>query len=207
MDKTMSIVSLIALASMAAGAKEPWRDPGVFEKNRLPARAIAVPCESEAKALAIAKGEMPRTGSKWLESLNGVWDFRWKHTIDAPNWEKSAKLAVPGCWQLQGDFDPALYTNITYPIAGFKIGDPMVEPPKDYTSHYYRNPVGLYSRTFSLPAGWKGRRIVIHFETYYPPKYCAQGRDLVSDIARETEHWIAEHPDQWSWNYHGNFRA
>lgn len=49
------------------------------------------------------------------------------------------------------------------------------------------------------------RRIVIHFETYYPPQYCAQGRDLVSDIARETEHWIAEHPDQWSWNYHGNF--
>ena len=51
------------------------------------------------------------------------------------------------------------------------------------------------------------RRIVIHFETYYPPKYDAQGCDLVSDIARETEHWIADHPDQWSWNYHGNFRA
>ena len=49
------------------------------------------------------------------------------------------------------------------------------------------------------------RRIVIHFETFYPPKYDAQGRDLVSDIARETEHWIAEHPDQWSWNYHQNF--
>ena len=49
------------------------------------------------------------------------------------------------------------------------------------------------------------RRIVIHFETYYPPKYDAQGRDIVSDIARETERWIAEHPDQWSWNYHGNF--
>lgn len=51
------------------------------------------------------------------------------------------------------------------------------------------------------------RRIVIHFETYYPPKYDTQGRELVSDIARETEHWIADHPDQWSWNYHGNFRA
>ncbi|MBR4348661.1 MAG: lauroyl acyltransferase [Fibrobacter sp.] len=49
------------------------------------------------------------------------------------------------------------------------------------------------------------RRIVIHFETYYPPKYDAQGRDLVSNIARETERWVAEHPDQWSWNYHGNF--
>ena len=49
------------------------------------------------------------------------------------------------------------------------------------------------------------RRIVIHFETYYPPKYDTQGRDLASDIACETERWIAEHPDQWSWNYHGNF--
>ena len=51
------------------------------------------------------------------------------------------------------------------------------------------------------------RRIVIHFETYYPPKYDAQGRDIVYDIARETERWIADHPDQWSWNYHGNFRV
>ena len=51
------------------------------------------------------------------------------------------------------------------------------------------------------------RRIIIHFETYYPPKYDVQGRDLVSDIACETERWIADHPDQWSWNYHGNFVA
>ena len=49
------------------------------------------------------------------------------------------------------------------------------------------------------------RRIVIRFESYYPPHYDKQGRDLVADIARETERWIAEHPDQWSWNYHGNF--
>ena len=51
------------------------------------------------------------------------------------------------------------------------------------------------------------RRIVIHFETFYPPKYDSQGHDLASDIACETERWIAEHPDQWSWNYHGNFRG
>ena len=49
------------------------------------------------------------------------------------------------------------------------------------------------------------RRIVIRFESYYPPHYDKQGRDLVEDIARETERWIADHPDQWSWNYHGNF--
>ena len=61
------------------------------------------------------------------------------------------------------------------------------------------------------------RRIVIRFETYYPPKYdetvagkaASQAGEspLVKDIARETERWIAEHPDQWSWNYHGNFRV
>ena len=49
------------------------------------------------------------------------------------------------------------------------------------------------------------RRIVIRFESYYPPHYDKQGRDLVEDIARETERWIADHPDQWSWNYHQNF--
>lgn len=50
------------------------------------------------------------------------------------------------------------------------------------------------------------RRIVIRFENYYPPHYDKQGRDLVEDIARETERWIADHPAQWSWNYHGNFK-
>ena len=34
--------------------------------------------------------------------------------------------------------------------------------------------------------------------------FCGK-KDRVKDIARETERWIAEHPDQWSWNYHQNF--
>ena len=49
------------------------------------------------------------------------------------------------------------------------------------------------------------QRIVIRFEKYFPPHYESQGRDLTADIASEVEKWIAEHPDQWSWNYHGNF--
>ena len=152
-----------AAASFPCAAKEVWQDPTVFEKNRLPARAISVPCESKALALAIAKGEKCRTESKWLESLNGEWDFKWKHSIDASDWEKTTRIAVPGCWQLQGEFDPALYTNVTYPIAGYKDGDPMAEPPGWYTSHKFRNPVGLYSRKFSVPSDWKGRRVTIHF--------------------------------------------
>ena len=47
------------------------------------------------------------------------------------------------------------------------------------------------------------KRIIIRFEGYYPPK----SDSLVNDISKEIETWISEHPDQWSWNYHGNFRV
>ena len=158
-----SALAALALGVQAEGQKAPWRDPTVRSINRLPARAVVVPCESAETALAIAKGEKCRTESKYLVSLDGTWGFKWKHNVDVADWEKSGAIAVPGCWQLQGEYDPALYTNVTYPIAGYKVGDPMSEPPKHYTSYKYRNPVGLYSRTFTVPADWKGRRVVIHF--------------------------------------------
>lgn len=47
--------------------------------------------------------------------------------------------------------------------------------------------------------------IVIRFEKYYPPRY--DETRLVTEIAEEVEKWIGEHPDQWSWNYHGNFKV
>ena len=154
--------AVAAMGLMAEGNKEPWRDPLVNSINRLPARAVVVPCESAEMALAIAKGEKPRTDSRWLQSLNGTWNFKWKGNVQ-DDWAKSATVAVPGCWQLQGDFDPPVYSNMTYPLAGYKVGDPTTEPPKDYTSYKLRTPVGLYSRTFTLPSDWQGRRVVIHF--------------------------------------------
>lgn len=60
------------------------------------------------------------------------------------------------------------------------------------------------------------KRIVIRFENYYPPKYDAgignaetatSESTLVTGIAHEVETWITEHPEQWSWNYHGNFKT
>lgn len=66
------------------------------------------------------------------------------------------------------------------------------------------------------------QRIVIRFESYYPPQYDVTHKPphitpstlntrstnespLVNSIAHEIETWIADHPEQWSWNYHGNF--
>ena len=153
----------LMLFAAAAATTPPWATPEVNSINRLPARGIAVPCESPTKALMIAQGELPRTESKYLKSLNGTWGFKWKHTVDAPHWEKEGEIKVPGCWQLQGDYDPALYTNATFPIRNDGTGNPMLEPPERYTSHWYRNPVGLYTLEFSVPSDWKGRRVVIHF--------------------------------------------
>ena len=68
------------------------------------------------------------------------------------------------------------------------------------------------------------KRIVIRFESYYPPQYDVTHKPpqispnnniarsssesmLVTAIANEIETWIADHPEQWSWNYHGNFTS
>ena len=158
-----SLVAGCCILGQGLAATPPWATPEVNSINRLPARAIAVPCESPTKALMIARGDIPRTESKWLKSLNGTWDFKWKHTVDAPYWEKEGTVKVPGCWQLQGDYDPPLYSNYTYPLRDDGTGNPMLEPPADYTSHWFRNPVGLYTLRFGVPAEWKGRRVAVHF--------------------------------------------
>ena len=98
-------------------AAEPWEDPLVTEINRLPARAISIPCESEDMAFAITQMQRPKGDSRWILPLAGDWDFSWKRSPAVAGWEKTARLAVPGCWQLQGAFDPPLYANARYPIA------------------------------------------------------------------------------------------
>ena len=60
-----------------------------------------------------------------------------------------------------------------------------------------------YTNSRTRDSHSRKQRIVIRFERYYPPKYDAN--QLVTGIAREVETWIADHPEQWSWNYHGNF--
>ena len=130
-----------------AAALAPWQDPSVNSINRLPARELLVPCETEDMAIKVARGDVPASASKWVISLNGEWDFKWKRE-PSRDWEKSAKIKVPGCWQMQGDFDPPLYSNSLYPLAFDGSGDPMKEPPKEFTSYSMRNPVGLYTTTF-----------------------------------------------------------
>jgi len=164
MNKSLSLFFGSLLAVSAAFAAEPWEDPQVNEINRLPARTVSIPCETEDLAVDIQRMEKPKDASRWVQSLKGEWDFKWKRSTATPDWEKSAKIAVPGCWQLQGDFDPPLYTNIPYPFA--KDAPRVTKEPTDktWTSYTYRNPVGLYTTTFRRPWRWWFRRTILHFD-------------------------------------------
>ena len=165
--KTHQIIvalSVAATAAMQTLAAEPWEDPAVNAINRLPARAISIPCEAEQLAFDILQMDKPKSASRWVIPLTGEWDFKWKSSTAVADWEKSARLAVPGCWQLQGDFDPPLYVNTQYP---FEKDAPCVtkEPAdKSWTAFKHRNPVGLYTTTFKRPWRWWFRRTTLHFD-------------------------------------------
>jgi beta-galactosidase len=101
---------------------------------------------------------------------------------DISSWKT---IPVPSDWQMQG-YDYPIYTNIQWP---FRADPPIV--PKDYNVPVVKdinaegqmqkddsqtksfgdppfipkayNPVGSYKHNFTVPAGWKDKRIVLHF--------------------------------------------
>ena len=158
-----------------------WEDPAIQEINRLPMRGPLLPFPSVEEALqdAVAGPEYREPGKNpWYLDLDGRWQFRllpnpledaapdvpatnpfaappWAHPgADTASW---AVIQVPGTWSRQGGgpryegcFDKPHYTNVQMPFQAV----PPHGPPD--------NPTGLYRRTFDLPAGWKGRRTVLH---------------------------------------------
>ena len=162
---TKSLLSLpLAVIGVVALAAEPWEDPSVNAINRLPARTLSIPCETEQLAFDIKQMERPRSASRWVIPLAGEWDFKWKRSTATPDWEKSVRIAVPGCWQLQGDFDPPLYVNSRYPIAMDAPRVTAAPADTNWTSYVYRNPVGLYTTTFKRPWRWWFRRTILRFD-------------------------------------------
>lgn len=82
--------------------------------------------------------------------LDGTWRFQLlsrPEEVPAPAWRE---IDVPGCWTMQGTDDLPHYTNVQMPFAG----EPPHVPADD--------PTGIYERQFELPAGWAGRRVVLH---------------------------------------------
>ena len=69
-----------------------------------------------------------------------------------PSW---GTMPVPASWQMHG-FDVPIYTNIIYPWPQ--------DPSKPPQVPYEFNPVGSYRMHFTVPPGWQGRRVILHFD-------------------------------------------
>jgi beta-galactosidase len=127
-----------------------WKLPQLTSLNRLPPRATLVPFPSAEDARRQAREESP-----WFHLLDGAWDFKifgrpeqvTQAAVEQGDW---SSITVPGNWTVQGYGRPH-YTNVQMPFPHL---------PPDVPEE---NPTGLYRRTFTLPAGWSGRRIVLHF--------------------------------------------
>ena len=93
----------------------------------------------------------PVRAEGFTESLNGEWSFKYIPALDAgadagfhaPDFDVSAwkKIPVPANWEMKGVAEPG------YDLKGLKDG------------------LGLYRRTFRVPAAWGGdRRVCLRFE-------------------------------------------
>ena len=132
----------LAVAGGLCAQAPAWDDPNVNRINTEQPRAHYLPEQSLC--------------------LNGTWKFLqvdnpsltpagfFRPDYDAAAWHD---IAVPGNWQLQGDYDPPIFTNIKYP---FPVNPPHA--PKDH------NPTGLYRTTFTLDEGWADRAVFIRFD-------------------------------------------
>ena len=159
-------------------SKNDWENETIFGINKEPGRAtmLLYASEKEMKGDAAYKKPWLWPNSSLRVMLNGQWQFNWvpkpedrpadfyKTSFDASSWKT---IPVPSCWEMQGYGTP-IYTNVTYPI---KNQPPFIRGQEGYTVMNEPNAVGSYRRTITVPAGWDGREIYLHFNGIYSAAY------------------------------------
>ena len=167
-----------------------WEDERVFSLHKLPGAATFMPYASEQEMLADkAYYATPWTEpqSRLYQLLDGEWKFRFKaepsagryqgvSVMDEPSMREAASaegwdpIPVPSCWEMQG-YDRPIYCNVEYPHSNTPPFIAARPGFNDGGKNYAINPVGTYTRTFSVPAEWLSQRTVVHFGGIYS---CAQ---------------------------------
>lgn len=154
--KLFTIIGLVIIGECVFSQQYDWENPGITKINNEPARSTFISHNTTFSALSFTAEQ-----SSYYKSLNGNWKFKWvKNPLEVPkyfylpeydtnNWDP---IQVPGNWQLQGNYDPPIMTNIKYP---FPADPPKV--PKD------SNSTGLYKTTFFIPPSWKEMQVFLHF--------------------------------------------
>lgn len=157
-----------------------WQSPEQLSYNKLQPRANF----ASFATIEEARKFLPENSS-YRMSLDGEWKFHfsknpderpvdfYKTSYSTQNWDN---IKVPGSWNLQGlqkdgslKYGVPIYVNqwviFKYNIAvdDWRLGV-MREPPKNYTTYKYRNEVGSYKRTFTIPTHWDGREVFVSFD-------------------------------------------
>lgn len=145
---------IIPFVPVCHAQQNEWENPVKYEWNKQKPHADFMFYDNVSQVAADDYSASP-----WYECLNGKWKFvyapRIKDSVKdfySPSLDDSrwADIDVPSNWEMQG-FGAPIFVNIKYPWTP--------NPP-------YINidiPVGTYRRTFSVPAGWEGKRIMLHF--------------------------------------------
>ncbi|MBQ9891874.1 MAG: DUF4981 domain-containing protein [Bacteroidales bacterium] len=142
--KQVLLTAFAILAAINALAAEPWQDPNMFEKGRLPMAATFI------------------TDQQQTLSLDGDWKFFWNpgpenrlKGFQAVDYDDASwgTMPVPGMWELNGYGEP-MYLNIGYAWRGHYQNNPPFPPTE-------RNYVGDYRKTFDIPSSWIGKQICL----------------------------------------------
>ncbi len=198
------LLFLTSLVQLHAQTLEegPWYNQYLNSLRRIPARATSYSYSNEEDAKSCDRS-LAR-----IHSLNGVWKFSfaedissasldfWKDGYDVSAWDD---ITVPSCWEMQGYGYP-IYRNWRYPFP--------------YTPPYISrdNPVGSYVRTFTLPQGWTGGRVILHFggvysgcqvwlngkEVGYSEDSCLPCEFDITELLKEGENTLAVRVFKWT---------
>ncbi len=165
---------LMSLFFIPLAAQVPdWENPQMFDQNKEAPHATMIPFSNFEEALTKRS-----IASPYYQSLNGTWKFHWvrkpalrprdfyQPTYDVSQWDD---IPVPSNWEIEG-YGVPIYVNHQYEFADYKapVSDEITFEDRIYPSdpgkvpHDY-NPVGSYRRTFTIPEGWRDRRVFIQF--------------------------------------------
>ena len=169
-----------ATENLAPQGRNDWENPERVALNKQQPHAWFFNFENVDQARKV----LPEN-SKYWKSLNGEWSFKWvgnpeerpvdfyKVDYDVTGWDK---VQVPMNWNVVGiqkdgsqKYGTPVYSNqrviFAHQVAvGDWKGGVMREPAKDWPTYKNRNEVGSYRRTFTVPADWAGRQVLISFD-------------------------------------------
>ena len=160
--------------------KAEWESPTELSLNKEQPKAWFFTFDSDESARKV----LPENSAYYL-SLDGTWKFNWvkhpeerpvefyKPEFDVAAWDD---VEVPMNWNVYGlqkdgsqKYGTPIYVNqpviFKHSVAvGDWKGGVMREPAPHHTTYKFRNEVGSYRRTFTIPAKWEGREVYINFD-------------------------------------------